>query len=103
MIYLCRSGKLSECVLVSGSMQHVCYHTEGESLCVGCIECVCSYVPFLLKQTNKQKAYCPLGFSLESLQSETEKSRVSRKGCPDTRACRNGDNRLWIEEWRPVN
>lgn len=56
--------------------------------------------------TRVEKTHRPRGppaGSRESVQSETEKSRVSRRGCPDMKACRNGDNRLWIDEWRPVN
>lgn len=41
--------------------------------------------------------------SRESVQSETEKSRVSRRECSALKACHNGDNKLQIDEWRPVN
>lgn len=89
----------SERVLVSRSTQFVRVHTVHVPLCAWSPVRVCSH-------TCVEEPLCPQGTSAssrESVQSETEKSRVSRRGCPDMKACRNGDNRLWIDEWRPVN
>lgn len=53
-----------------------------------------------------QLTCCPIGLSTSSqkfLQSKTVKLRVSGWGQPDMKAHSNGDNRLWSDEWRPVN
>ena len=74
----------------SRSTQYVWVHIPHVPLCGWSVVCVSVRILHKARPANLCKV-------------RQRNRRFSRRGCPDMKACRNGDNRLWIDKWRPVN
>ncbi len=110
LITLQHKSCLCDLLMHLWEIKWVCPRVQKQTVCVcGFIQCMYLYAaevwcvspPHVLKRHIIHNGFLQLPGNLCKMRQRNR--GLAGKGCLDMKACRNGDNRLWIDEWRPVN